>query len=64
MFSLIVKRAGLGKIVRPFDNMRANRTTEVERDYGAKAESMWLGYTIKVAKNCYWEWLWSVFYFF
>jgi len=52
-FAVIAKRAGLGKIVRPFDNMRASRATEVEREYGAKAESVWLGHSQKVAWKAY-----------
>jgi integrase len=49
----IAKRAGIGEIIRPFDNMRASRATEIERDYGAKAESAWLGHSQKVAKKFY-----------
>jgi integrase len=52
-FDTIAERAGIGKIVRPFDNMRASRSTEVHRDYGAKAESVWLGHSQEVAKKCY-----------
>jgi integrase len=52
-FTTIAKRAGIGKIVRPFDNMRASRATEVERDYGAMAESLWLGHSMKTAKDFY-----------
>jgi integrase len=52
-FNTIAIRAGIGKVVRPFDNMRASRSTEVERKYGAKAESVWLGHSPKVAKECY-----------
>ena len=33
--------------------MRASRATEIERDYGAKAESLWLGHSQKVAKKFY-----------
>jgi integrase len=52
-FTTIAKRAGIGKIVRPFDNMRASRATEIERDYGAMAESLWLGHSMKTAKDFY-----------
>jgi len=52
-FTMIAIRAGIGQIVRPFDNMRASRATEVERDYGAKAESVWLGHSIEEAKKSY-----------
>ena len=52
-FTKIATRAGIGKIVRPFDNMRASRATEIERGYGAKAESVWLGHSQEVAKKSY-----------
>ena len=49
----IVKRAGLGKIPRPFDNMRASRATEIDRKYGSKAESLWIGHSEKIAMQHY-----------
>jgi integrase len=52
-FTKISERAGIGKIVRPFDNMRASRSTEVHREYGAKAESVWIGHSEEIAKECY-----------
>ena len=52
-FTKIAERAGIGRIVRPFDNMRASRSTEVHREYGAIAESKWLGHSKEVAKECY-----------
>ncbi|MCL2710968.1 MAG: hypothetical protein FWE95_08810, partial [Planctomycetaceae bacterium] len=52
-FDTIAKRAGLGKIVRPFDNMRASRSTEIHRRYGAKVESAWIGHSEKIAEECY-----------
>jgi len=33
--------------------MRASRATEIERGYGAKAESVWLGHSQEVAKKSY-----------
>jgi transposase len=41
-FTKIAERAGIGRIARPFDNMRASRATEVHREYGAIAEPVWL----------------------
>ena len=52
-FNTIARRAGIGNVVRPFDNMRASRATEIERDYGAMAESLWLGHSQDVAKKSY-----------
>jgi len=46
-------RAGIGKIGRPFDNMRASRATEVARQYGSKAESVWIGHSETVARKHY-----------
>ena len=51
--NVIAERAGIGKIVRPFDNMRASRATEIAREFGAQAESVWLGHSKEVAKDCY-----------
>ena len=42
-FQAIAKRAGLGKIIRPFDNMRMSRSNEVDREFGsidAKSEQI------------------------
>jgi integrase len=52
-FTKIAERAGIGRIARPFDNMRASRATEVHREYGAIAESVWLGHSKKIASECY-----------
>ena len=52
-FTKIAVKAGIGKIVRPFDNMRASRSTEVHREYGSFAESIWLGHSKEVARSCY-----------
>ena len=52
-FQTIAKRAGLGKIIRPFDNMRMSRSNEVERRFGAKKESLWIGHSEKVMLKHY-----------
>ena len=52
-FTRIAERAGISKIVRPFDNMRASRSTEIHREYGEVAESKWLGHSKEMAKECY-----------
>jgi hypothetical protein len=52
-FTRIAEQAGIGRIPRPFDNMRASRSTEVFRDYGEKAESVWLGHSKVIARECY-----------
>ena len=52
-FQAIAKRAGLGKIIRPFDNMRMSRSNEVERKFGSKKESLWIGHSEKVMVNHY-----------
>ena len=52
-FHQIAKRAGIEKIPRPFDNMRASRATEICNKYGAKRESAWLGHSTKTAMQFY-----------
>ncbi|MGL6196549.1 MAG: hypothetical protein ACRC2T_17180 [Thermoguttaceae bacterium] len=52
-FARISLMAGLGKIQRPFDNMRASRSTEVYADFGAFLESQWIGHSSKIAMAHY-----------
>ena len=52
-FQAIACRAGLGKIVRPFDNMRMSRSNEVERKFGSKKESLWIGHSEQVMTKHY-----------
>ena len=52
-FARIAKKAGIGTIPRPFDNMRATRSTEIYAEYGAKKESLWIGHSVKVAFENY-----------
>ena len=52
-FNRISECAGIGKIPRPFDNMRASRATEVCNQHGAKKESVWLGHSEKTAMKHY-----------
>jgi len=52
-FARIVKMAGIEPILRPFDNMRASRSTEVYAEYGAFLESQWIGHSTKIAHAHY-----------
>lgn len=52
-FDRISTLAGIGKINRPFDNMRASRANEVERRFGPYLESQWIGHTRKTARRHY-----------
>lgn len=52
-FARIVKAAGIEPIKRPFDNLRASRSTEVYADYGAFLESKWIGHSTKIAHDHY-----------
>jgi integrase len=52
-FQAIASRAGLDKIVRPFDNMRMTRSNEVDRKFGSKKESLWIGHSEQVMKKHY-----------
>ena len=52
-FQRIANRAGLGTIVRPFDNMRMSRSNEVLTRWGQAKESLWIGHSAKVMKDHY-----------
>jgi integrase len=39
----IARRAGMGSIIRPFDNMRMSRNNEVLARWGQAKESLWIG---------------------
>ncbi len=52
-FARIAKAAGLKKIPRPFDNMRASRATEVYAEFGPKNEEAWIGHSKKIALQHY-----------
>ena len=45
--------AGVEPIPRPFDNMRASRSTEVYAEFGAFYESKWIGHSARVAQDHY-----------
>ena len=49
----IARRAGLGTLTRPFDNMRMTQSNEVERKFGSKKESIWIGHSEKVMVKHY-----------
>jgi integrase len=52
-FAQIANRAGLGTIIRPFDNMRMSRSNEVLDRWGQAKESLWIGHSTKVMKTHY-----------
>ena len=52
-FGRIVQLAGISPVPRPFDNMRASRSTEVYAEFGAYLESQWIGHSHKIAKDHY-----------
>jgi integrase len=52
-FQKIAKDAGLGSIIRPFDNMRMSRSNEVLAKWGPLKESLWIGHSQKVMKKHY-----------
>jgi len=43
-FRKIADLAGLGTIIRPFDNMRMSRNNEVLERWGEVKESLWIGH--------------------
>ena len=52
-FGRIVQLAGIEPVPRPFDNMRASRSTEIYAEYGSFLESQWIGHSSKIAKDHY-----------
>jgi integrase len=52
-FQTIARRAGLGTIIRPFDNMRMSRSNEVLARWGQAKESLWIGHSEKVMRDHY-----------
>ena len=52
-FQTIARRAGLGTIIRPFDNMRMSRSNEVLARWGQAKESVWIGHSVEVMKDHY-----------
>jgi integrase len=49
----IIKKAGLKPWPKLFQNLRASRSTELARDFGAFAEAEWLGHSPEVAGEFY-----------
>ncbi len=52
-FIKIIKRAGVTPWPNIFKNLRASRSTEVNREFGAFLESQWIGHTQAVAREHY-----------
>ena len=53
MFNRISNNAGLGTIIRPFDNMRTSRSNEVRSRWGDAIESTWIGHSPEIMKKHY-----------
>ena len=54
-FQAIAHKAGLGTIIRPFDNMRMSRSNEILRRFGETKENAWLGHTSRVMRAHYFQ---------
>ena len=52
-FQKIAKRAGLGTIERPFDNMRMSRSIEVFEHFGSAKENLWIGHSEATRRKHY-----------
>ncbi|MBR0191103.1 MAG: site-specific integrase, partial [Thermoguttaceae bacterium] len=52
-FAKILKRAGIAKWPKFFQNMRSTRDTELRRKYPEQDVNLWLGHTKEVALNHY-----------
>jgi integrase len=52
-FQAIARLAGLGTIIRPFDNMRMSRSNEVRTRWGESKERLWIGHSSQVMREHY-----------
>ena len=52
-FKKIVQRAGVEDYPKPFQNLRASAATDVNKKFGATAESMWIGHGTAIAEGHY-----------
>lgn len=52
-FHRIIFRAGLPEWERCFQNLRASASTDIEAEYGAVAESEWVGHSTQTARRHY-----------
>ena len=52
-FKKIVLRAGVEDYPKPFQNLRASAATDVNKKYGATAESRWIGHGTAIADGHY-----------
>jgi integrase len=55
MFEKIIKRAKLKKWPKMFQNLRASRATELVQEFPQHIAAAWLGHSIKVAAQHYWQ---------
>jgi integrase len=51
----IMTGAGVPAWPKLFQNLRASRATELERDFGGKCAAAWIGHSITVAQKHYWQ---------
>lgn len=51
----ILKRAGIPKWDRLFDNLRSSASTDVKQTYGDTAENRWIGHSKQVAEDHYYQ---------
>jgi integrase len=52
-FNSISRRAGLGIIRNPFDNMRTTRSNEINQLFGSDLENAWIGHSDPTRKKYY-----------
>ena len=52
-FKKIVFRAGVEDYPKPFQNLRASAATDVRDEFGAQAESLWIGHGTAIAEGHY-----------
>lgn len=51
----IIEKAGLVPWPKLFQNLRATRATELEKEFGGKAAAEWVGHSITIADKHYWQ---------
>lgn len=51
----IIRKAGLKPWPKLFQNLRSSRATELAKDYPAHVAAAWLGHSISIANDHYWQ---------
>ena len=52
-FQKIARKAGVGRVDRPFDTLRTTRSHEVFERFGSAKENLWIGHSEAVRRKHY-----------